>query len=210
MCSHLEYRSANRDRVETLNPTEVIGAETKVYVDSAAGVFCVSSGFDWRSENPDVIGIGQVTACDCRVTEGKVQVFTRDGEGRRISFDPPRFEMRYRFDITIRTDIPWMKEITFELTGSDRPDSRLCDAYLEYERQAVHLRHLLIPSEPDCEPAAAVPSGEWVCPDCGIPCRSRFCPDCGAARPLTACPGCGWKPEGKLPRFCPDCGRKLG
>lgn len=230
---HLAYREANRDEVARIHPTKVLGNNTKVYIDETQNKFFVTRYSNWQERNPDIIPLSAVTSCRVEVEESKEQQYRQDDQGKRVPYDPPRYEYSYEFNVTILVNLPWFDEISFELTD-DRPDSRYTDAYREYERQAEELRRALDPeyrrkAELDeklkealaqnlgiASNAAPVdqPANIWFCPECGRKNDDNFCPHCGTKRPVTIkkCGHCGYQPEDQsnLPKFCPQCGASFG
>ncbi len=208
---HLAYREDNKKQVEAFAPTRILGNTTKVYLDENSQRFLVSRQRDWRAANPDILHLHQVIACHLDVKEDKTELYDKSPEGKKISYDPPRYTYNYQFDITIPVNSPYFDEITFELSD-ERPDSPYTDAYRELERQADELQRALKPSpqaaQPPQQPAQPAPSDTWVC-TCGATNPGKFCMECGAKKPEgpPRCASCGHQVEGAaLPKFCPECG----
>ena len=230
---HLAYREANREEVSRIQPTKVLGNNTKVYIDETQNKFFVTRYSNWQDRNPDIIPLSAVTSCRVDVEEHKEQQYRQDDQGKRVPYDPPRYECSYEFTVTILVNLPWFDEISFELTD-DRPESRYTDGYREYERQAEDIRRALDPeyrrkAELDeklkealaqnlgVAPAAAPadqPANIWFCPECGRKNDDNFCPHCGTKRPvlIKKCGYCGYQPDDQsnLPKFCPQCGAPFG
>ncbi len=216
---HLRYREENAGELAALHPDRVLGKRTKIYLDTVQRKFIVTGHSDWRSSGQDVIGLDQVMDCTWDVKEHKRELFQKDEQGKQISYQPPRYEYSYEFDIVMHVDSPWFSQIEFELTD-ERPESRLKNAYREWQREAEEICAVMTGKESgqaSDEPlkTPAVPQlapGEWLCV-CGTVNQGKFCPNCGAARPAQGmrCPACGWtSPEGGSVRFCPNCGMKIG
>lgn len=222
---HLAYRAQNEASVRAVNPTRVIGNGTKVYVDEEKGQFFVTRFNNWRDRNPDIVPIDKVTACTVDISERKDEIYRKTDDGKRVSYDPPRYEYEYPFEVTIQVDLPWFDEISFELTDT-RPDSRYTEEYHAYERQADELRQLLDPvareqakaknalkdafaqlaaqataakaeKEAAMQAAKPAPAKGWKCPACGAQNEGRFCQNCGAKKPGLSykCDKCGWVPD---------------
>ena len=221
---HLAYREANQQEVARIHPTKVLGNNTKVYIDENQDKFFVTRYSDWEDRNPDIIPLSAITSCRVEVEEHREQQYRQDEQGKRVPYDPPRYECSYEFTVTILVNLPWFDEISFELTA-DRPDSRYTDAYREYERQAEEIRQALDQKLKEAlaqnlgiasgSAQAQQPAGSiWFCPECGRRNDDNFCPHCGAKRPvmIKKCGHCGYQPEdqGNLPRFCPQCGSPFG
>ena len=232
---HLAYRAGNMAVLADIHPTSVLGGNTKVYIDDAAGKFFVTRSRNWRDENPDVIDFRQVIDVRTDVTEHRTEEYHNDREGRRVSFNPPRYRYEYEFDTTILVDSPYFNEIHFELT-EQRPERQHDQAYQYYEQQADALRAALMPApgtrpaspadalsatiakavaamtgSAKAQPAQPADDGQWTCA-CGAVNAGNFCTNCGAKRPekpkVFRCDKCGWTPEDPAnpPRFCPNCG----
>lgn len=213
---HLAYREQNKAIVSSIEPTRILGNVTKVYIDEPGNRFFVTRVDNWQDGNPDIIGLDQIIGCDVDIREDKREMFDKTEDGKRISFDPPRYECSYRFDVTIRVRSPYFDEIKFALTDEE-PNSPYTDAYREYERQADELKRALSPTQqPAVQPTAqstavADTQDGWTCA-CGAVNKGKFCSECGAKKPTAAllyrCDKCGWEPEDPThpPKFCPECG----
>ena len=92
---HLAIREANAREIAEMHPTRVFGNGTRIYIDDSLGKFCVTSHKDFRAFNPDLIPLANVMTCEWDVKEHKSELYDRDKEGKRVSFDPPRFETKY-------------------------------------------------------------------------------------------------------------------
>ena len=232
---HLAYREENARKVPSMQPNRVLGNRTKIYIDEAKGQFFVTRFDNWRDHNPDIIDLDQVSSCRTEVEEHKTELYQKDESGKRVSYNPPRYEYDYEFNVTILVNSPWFSEIEFELTG-DRPDNRYTEAYRNYERQAEEIRRALDPEERKkgdledklkqvlqqglaavagaAQPAAATTASvaveKWFCPQCGTPNTGNFCANCGTKKPARKyrCDKCGWVPDDPTnpPKFCPQCG----
>lgn len=223
---HILYREENERSLDSIHPSLVIGSDTKVYIDEGRGKFFVTRSSDWRSSNPDIIDISQVSSSNVDVKEDRKEIYRQNSEGKQESYSPPRYEHTYRFMAEILINSPWFSEIQFELTD-DRPDSRYTQAYREYERQADELVQALnsqanrnLQQNPDAdnnmvkngvkEPQNVASEG-WAC-SCGEVNLGNFCTGCGEKKPIEKanyiCDKCGWKPENtnNIPKFCPQCG----
>ncbi len=231
----LAYREENERNLTSLNPTLVFGNNERVYVDAQARKFIVTSSSNWRSANPDIIDFSQVIACNTDIVENKEEIFTEDADGNEKSYNPPRYEVEYEFNVAISVNSPWFSEIELELSSGDRPESRMTDTYREYERQMYELKNLLTGaggaspafsqapaySQPSQNfgqgtPAYAQPvqtqASSWTCASCGSLNSSKFCQSCGAPQPqktgVYRCDKCGYtlSCEQGVPKFCPQCG----
>ncbi|MDO4419436.1 MAG: DUF4428 domain-containing protein [Ruminococcus sp.] len=217
----LAYREENEKRLIHFNPTVIFGNNEKVYVDTAARKFIVTSSTNWRGANPDIIDFSQVIAVDTDVVENKDEIFREDQSGNSVSYNPPRYEVDYEFNVVIQVNSPWFSQIELELSGGNRPESRMTDLYREYERQMYELQNLFLGNSVNnsaCSQTAPAfnqftqsPPSSWICTTCGTENNGKFCCGCGVAKPMEhtfRCDKCGWTlPQGQqIPKFCPQCG----
>ena len=141
---HLEYREQNKQRVAAFNPTLTLGNNTKVYVDQNTATFAVSSARDWRSTNPDIIDLSQVSSVYTEAEEHKKEIYRKDSEGHNVSFNPKRYEYSYEFTTTINVNSPYFDEIKFELTSmSNRPKQRGGMDYNNFEQMGMQIQQAL-------------------------------------------------------------------
>ncbi|MGN0113733.1 MAG: DUF4428 domain-containing protein [Acutalibacteraceae bacterium] len=139
----LAYREENKQKLMNFRPTRTIGERKKVYIDEAAGTFIVTSSTNWRDANPDIIALSQVTACNTDIKENRDEIYRETEDGKRESYNPPRYEYSYDFLVDILVNSPWFSEIHIELSNGNRPDSRYTELYHEYERQMYELSNAL-------------------------------------------------------------------
>lgn len=215
----LAYREENEKQLNDFYPDKTFGESKKVYIDSAGGRFIVTNMTDWRKYNPDLIELGQVRSVNTDIHENKTEIYYKDEEGNRKSYNPRRYECDYEFNVTILVDSPWFDEIKLELSDGNRPDSRYTDLYREYERQMHELTDCLlnkgavtasIGENNSFVGAAAVQSAaavntntggvsngglplnmEWICPSCQFTNGGgKFCQNCGTTRPAETSNNC--------------------
>ena len=141
---HLQYREENKQRVSQFSPTMTLGNETKVYIDQNTGTFTVSSARDWRSTNPDIINISQVSGVSTEAKEHKKEIFRKDAEGHNVSYNPRRYEYSYEFETTINVNSPYFDEIKFDLTTfSNRPKQVGDMSYRNFEQMGMQISQAL-------------------------------------------------------------------
>ena len=211
---HLAYREQNKSVLAAIHPTTVLGTNTKVYIDEAAGKFFVTRLSNWRDSNPDVIDFSQVIDVRTDVTEHRTEEYHNDREGKSVPFVPPRYRFTYEFETTLMIDSPYFNEIQFELTD-DRPENRLSQEYRYYEQMADALRATLMPGTVANQPglnaqnlaqtlSAAI--GQAVA---SVNAAAKAAPTAPAApaqpEPDQWTCACGALNTGK---FCPNCGAK--
>ena len=111
----LAYREENRESVKAFHTTKTFGKDMKVLVDEDAKKFMVTRSKNLTEDNPDVLDFSQVTACDLKVNEHRIELKTKDDEGKQVSYNPPRYEYSYDFAMTIGVDHPYIDDIKFTL-----------------------------------------------------------------------------------------------
>ena len=133
--AQLAYREQNRQNLNYFNATRVLGNNTKVYIDDTQAKFVISRKSDYRSENADIIEIAHVISARYEVEEHKSEIYRENSEGRRESYNPPRYDCEYEITIYITVNSPYFSDIQFELTDQ-RPESRYTEEFRRYEQQA--------------------------------------------------------------------------
>ena len=195
----LEYREANREAVAAFHTTRSLGGNTKLLLDEDAGKFMVTRARDLAEANPDVLSFSQVTGVEVRTDEHKSEERHKDMNGRMVSYQPPRYEYSYDFDVVIRVNHPYFDEISFQLNPSSisttteavpeskAPNPRLNREYREYEAMGREIRTALTNARTQVRKeaeAAAAPKAAATCPHCGaptIPDANNCCEYCGGA-----------------------------
>jgi len=182
---HLAYREANKAQVAAFNVTRTLGNKTKVMLDEDAGKFVVSASNRWQSDNPDVMTYSQVTGCMTDIDEKKTELKTKDREGKDVSYNPPRYEYDYDFNIIIHVNSPWFNEIKFKLNSSSVKRGTV--DYRECEQLANEIKQALTQVRQDVRSniaAANAPRVARTCPNCAattIPDAHGCCEYCGGA-----------------------------
>ena len=111
----LAYREENREAVKAFHTTKTFGKDMKVLVDEDAKKFMVTRSKKLEEDNPDVMDFSQVTVCDLKVNEHRLELKTKNDEGKQVSYDPPKYEYSYDFAMTIDVDHPYIDDIKFTL-----------------------------------------------------------------------------------------------
>ena len=182
----LAWREANKERVAQFNVTRTLGNDTKVLLDEDAQRFLVTTGGRWRDANPDIIEFSQVLGCDMDIDEHRTEIYRETKDGERESYNPPRYDLDYDFNLTIHVNTPYFTEINLRVNDSTI-DQRGSIEYREAKRQATELRDALVQLRQetrDSVVAAKAPKTAVTCPFCGattIPDASGRCEYCGGA-----------------------------
>jgi aminopeptidase-like protein len=151
---HLAYREANKAEVAKFNVTRTFGDRTKVLIDEDAKKFIVTSSGRWQSENPDVMAFSQVTGCQTEIEEIRTELKTKDKDGKSISYNPPRYDIDYNFNLTIHVNSPFFNEINFQLNKNNVRERHSVE-FKEFERQANEIESALTQVRQDAHAARA-------------------------------------------------------
>ena len=131
IAEQLDYREANREAVEAFHTTRSYGTgNVRLLIDEDAGRFMVTGASDIYSANPDVLDCSEVTACDLEVTDGRSEIYDKDPEGHRVSFDPKRYKYDYDFYMNISVNHPYFNRLRFKIN-----------------RDSVHMEDMVTPME---------------------------------------------------------------
>jgi len=182
MKEHLASREANKQRLESFNPTRSIGINTKVHIDDGQGLLLVTSSRKYKEGNPDILEFAQVTGCVMDIDEDKDEITRKNAEGKEESFNPPRYKYSYDFYIIITVNHPWFDEIKFRVNSSSI-EGRGSTEYRDTEGQAKELCETLQNLQAQVIELAK-PKASVTCSACGattMPDAHGCCEYCGAA-----------------------------
>lgn len=111
----LTYRENNRAALSDFRATRSIGVDTKVLLDENRRQFVVTSASNLLEENPDIIPLQDVIACNLDIQHSREELKYQDKEGKSVSYQPPRYEYSYTFYIEINVNHPYFSQIRFRL-----------------------------------------------------------------------------------------------
>ncbi len=117
----LAYREANRQKLSQFRPSKCYGEMYELKVELENGIptrFVVAQTDDHLEENADLIRFDQVTSFHIHIEEDSSELMQENSEGEEVSYDPPRYEYYYDFQVEIQTDSPYCDEIHFRLNRS--------------------------------------------------------------------------------------------
>ena len=121
--AQLDYREENRKKVAQFRVTKSFGEDKKVLIDETHLWITVTRGGDLSEENPDVIDFSALVDCTMDVSEHhseiKRDVVGKDGKRTSVSYNPPRYEFSYDFNIIIRVNTPYFNEMKFQLNRNE-------------------------------------------------------------------------------------------
>ena len=168
MQEHLAYRERNREQLKLFQVTRVLGNNTKVYIDEDKGWWLVASRQKFDQDNPDIFEFSQVTGCDVDVDESRTEIKKENEDGKKVSYDPPRYDYSYNFYVTIHVNSEWCGKIRFRVNTStiDRAHSV---EYKEAERQAREIERTLTGKRQEIRDRIEqekVPKKAVICPFC--------------------------------------------
>lgn len=201
--AQLEYREKNREDVRRFNTTLSYGDRMNVLIDEDQQLFMVTSARNLEEANPDVLKFSQVTGCDLDIDEDRREemreLTDKEGNTKRVSYNPPHYTYHYNFTVIIRVNHPYFDEIRFKLNASDvevayngqpgfgvTPGKRSME-YQDYERMGREIKRALTSIRTQVRKeatAAAAPKTASTCPYCGattIPDANGCCEYCGGA-----------------------------
>ena len=121
--AQLAYREENQKKVAQFRTTSSYGEDKRLLIDETHLWLMVTRGGDLAEENPDVIDFSALVDCTMDVDEHRSEikrdVVGKDGKRTSVSYNPPRYEFSYDFNITIRVDTPYFNEMKFQLNRSE-------------------------------------------------------------------------------------------
>ena len=77
-----------------------------------------SGNSNWRNLNPDVLDFSQLVDNDLKIIENKKEIMKEDAEGKKVSYNPKRYEYSYNFSVNIDVNSPWFNSVTARINGS--------------------------------------------------------------------------------------------
>ena len=114
----LAYREDNQKKVAQFHTTRSYGSYWKIMLDETHHWLIVTQAHDIRAANPDVIDFTAVTGCRYDINEHRTELKYKNASGEQVSYNPPRYEMCYEFDMTISVNSPYFDEMPFRLNSA--------------------------------------------------------------------------------------------
>ena len=194
----LQYREDNKSAVAAFNTTRSFGQDTKILIDEDNRKFLVTRARNLADANPDVLDYSMVTGVDIDIDENSREEYRKDNEGRSVSYNPPRYEFSYDFNIIIRVNHPYFDTIKVQLNSSSvetttnavtamqKPSPEYNTEYRQYKDMCQEIKETLLGARQqsrDEAAAAAAPPTVARCPYCGAnstPDASGCCAYCGS------------------------------
>lgn len=113
----LAYREENKAKVAQLHITRSFGEGRRVLLDDTNRWFTVTRERDLAAENPDILSFDDLTGCRLDIDESHREVMRRNEKGESVSYNPPRYEYSYDFDIILTVNNPYFDEMKFRLNN---------------------------------------------------------------------------------------------
>ena len=180
----LEYREANKAKVEAFRPTKVIGGNMTLAFDENKKQWLASRNSKWQNANPDIMDFDQVTGVEYKVDETRSEVYHKDREGKDISFNPPRYKYDYDFDMKIYVNSPWFNEIAFQV-NDNTIEAKNGVEYKDCQKKCEEIKAILTGIQQEVKDQAAEaakPKTAVICPFCKAttyPDANGCCEYCG-------------------------------
>lgn len=114
----LAYREENRGRASQFRTTRSYGEDWKVLLDEEHRWFTVTRARDLADANPDILDYTALTGCRVDIDESRTEQKREGPDGKEVSYNPPRYEYSYDFDIIISVNHPYFDEMKFRLNNS--------------------------------------------------------------------------------------------
>lgn len=114
----LAYREENRGRASQFRTTRSYGEDCKVLLDEEHRWFTVTRARDLADANPDILDYTALTGCRVDIDESRTEQKREGPDGKEVSYNPPRYEYSYDFEVIISVNNPYFDEMKFRLNNS--------------------------------------------------------------------------------------------
>ncbi len=111
----LAYRSDNKEKVARFKVTRSFGEYWRVLIDDTHRWFAVTHDRSLSEANPDILSFDDLTECRLDIDESSKELKRKNKNGDMGSYNPPRYEYSYDFDITLTVNNPYFDEMKFQL-----------------------------------------------------------------------------------------------
>ena len=229
----LAYREENRGRASQFRTTRSYGEDCKILLDEEHRWFTVTRARDLADANPDILDYTALTGCRVDIDESRTEQKREGPDGKEVSYNPPRYEYSYDFEVIISVNNPYFDEMKFRLNNSSvyiepqntvqRPmmgqmnsvgrmntmaagfDPESNREYRKYREMGDEIRAALLQVMETSRGGGAVQTAPMQ-QEAPMQQQETFAPAPAAAGPWT-CPACGGQNDGK---FCEYCGAPRG
>ena len=114
----LAYREENRGRASQFRTTRSYGEDCKVLLDEEHRWFTVTRARDLADANPDILDYTALTGCRVDIDESRTEQKREGPDGKEVSYNPPRYEYSYDFEVIVSVNNPYFDEMKFCLNNS--------------------------------------------------------------------------------------------
>ncbi len=111
----LAYREENQTKAAQFSTARSIGEEWKLLLDESHRWITVTKAKNLAEANPDILDYGDITGCRMDIDETQTELKRDDKNGNKVSYNPPRYDYFYNFDIIISVNHPYFDEMRFRL-----------------------------------------------------------------------------------------------
>lgn len=94
------------------------GEDCKVLLDEEHRWFTVTRARDLADANPDILDYTALTGCRVDIDESRTEQKREGPDGKEVSYNPPRYEYSYDFEVIISVNNPYFDEMKFRLNNS--------------------------------------------------------------------------------------------
>lgn len=112
----LAYREENRAKAAQFSVSRSIGKGWKVFFDEGHRWLSVTKARNLAEANPDILDYSAVTGCRMNIDETRNEELRDGPDGKKVSYDPPRYKYAYDFKLTISVNNPYFDEMSFSLS----------------------------------------------------------------------------------------------
>ena len=114
----LAYREENRGRASQFRTPRSYGEDCKVLLDEEHRWFTVTRARDLADANPDILDCTALTGCRVDIDESRTEQKREGPDGKEVTYNPPRYEYSYDFEVIISVNNPYFDEMKFRLNNS--------------------------------------------------------------------------------------------
>ena len=114
----LAYREENRGRASQFRTTRSYGEDCKVLLDEEHRWLTVTRARDLADANPDILDYTALTGCRVDIDESRTEQKREGPDDKEVSYNPPRYEYSYDFEVIISVNNPYFDEMKFRLNNS--------------------------------------------------------------------------------------------
>ena len=108
----------NSTRASQFRTTRSYGEDWKVLLDEEHRWFTVTRARDLADANPDILDYTALTGCRVDIDESRTEQKREGPDGKEVTYNPPRYEYSYDFEVIISVNNPYFDEMKFRLNNS--------------------------------------------------------------------------------------------